>query len=266
MLSFVSRFSLCLIIGVWLAVGAVQAGIKSEKVTYTVGGKEFTGHIAYDDSKPGKRPGVIVVHEWWGHDAYARKRADMLAAEGYTALALDMYGTGRLATHPKDAKAMKAEATATAEIMSSRFLAAYELLKKHPTVDGSKTAAIGYCFGGFVVLNMARAGIGLDAVVSYHGLLSAKVKAKPGGIKAKVRVFNGADDPFVKKEQIEAFKAEMVAVGADYKFVNYPGVLHSFTSEEATARGKKLKLPLKHDAHADKDSWSKTLELFKGVF
>jgi len=251
--------------GVWSA-GDARAEIKSKSVTYKVGDREFTGYLAYDDSIAGKRPGIIVVHEWWGHDAYAQKRADLLAARGYTALALDMYGTGKLAEHPKDAKAFMMEAIKSSDAMKARFLAAYDVLKSHSTVIASKTAAIGYCFGGKVVLDMARAGVDLDGVVSFHGNLTPGFKPKPGGVKAKVRVFDGADDGFVKQSAIDAFKTDMDAAGADYKFVSYPGVVHSFTSPAATARGKKLGLPLAYNAKADGDSWLQTMRFFDTIF
>jgi len=249
-----------------LGAGVAEAAVKSEKVIYKIGDQEFTGHLAYDDSIADRRPGVIVVHEWWGHDAYARQRADMLAARGYTALALDMYGTGKLAEHPKDAKSFMMEAVKSADTMQARFRAAYDVLKGHNTVDASKTAAIGFCFGGKVVLDMARAGVDLDGVVSYHGNLTPGVKPRPGGIKAKVRAFNGADDPFVKQESIDAFKAEMETAGADYEFVNYPGAVHSFTSPGATAKGQKFKLPLAYNAKADGDSWRQTMHFFDTIF
>jgi dienelactone hydrolase len=249
-----------------LSAGNAEATIKSQKVVYMVGAKEFTGYLAYDDSISGKRPGVIVVHEWWGHDAYARKRADMLAAQGYTALALDMYGTGILAEHPKDAGTFATEASKNPDVKKARFLAALDELKKHATVDATKMAAIGYCFGGSVVLDMARAGVELDGVVSYHSSLNLSIKPKSGGVKAKVRVFHGGDDKFVKKKTLDNFLTEMNATGADFKFVGYPGVVHSFTSPEATARGEKFGLPLAYNAEADADSWSQTMDFFKAIF
>lgn len=241
-----------------LSVGGANAALKSETVTYKVGDREFTGYLVYDDAIAGPRPGVVVVHEWWGHDAYARRRADMLAGQGYTAFALDMYGTGRLADHPKDAGAFAKEVIQTKDAMHARFKAAYDILKQHKTVDASKTAALGYCFGGNVVLDMARAGVDLKGVVAYHASLTQTIEAKPGGVKAKVRVFNGADDPFIKPEKLEVFKEGMKAAGADFEYVAYPGVTHSFTSPAATERGKQLSLPLKYDAKADEDSWSRT--------
>ncbi len=248
------------------AAGSAQAAVKGEVVKYSVDGQEFTSYIAHDDAISGKRPGVVVVHEWWGHDAYARKRAELLAARGYTAIALDMYGTGKQADHPKTAGAFMKEAIANADRMRSRFQAAYIELLQHATVDPDKTAAIGYCFGGKVVLDMARLGVDLDGVVSFHGNLTPIEKAKAGVTKAKVRVFNGADDKFVKPESISALRAEMARAGVDYKIVNYPGVVHSFTSPAATARGKKFKLPLAYNAKADGDSWRQTMNFFDEIF
>lgn len=246
--------------------GASEAGLKSEKVTYTVNGQELTGYLVFDDAVSGKRPGVIVVHEWWGHDAFARSQADKLATEGYTAFALDMYGTGKLADHPKDASAMMKEVISNEGRMQARFNAALDIIKAHETVDASKTAAIGYCFGGNVILNMARAGADLDAVAAFHASLSGAVPKDAMNVKAKVRVFNGADDPFIKPENLEAFNASMKAAGANYEYVAYPGVVHSFTNPAATAKGEKLGLPLKYDAKADADSWAQTLKLFKNTF
>jgi dienelactone hydrolase len=262
----VKKFALGLILVAGIGSGSAEAALKAEKVSYKVGDREFTGHLVYDDAFSGKRPGVIVVHEWWGHDDYARKRADMLAAVGYTAFALDMYGTGKLADHPKDAGAFAKEVVATKGAMQNRFKAAYELLKNHTTVDASKIAAIGYCFGGNVVLDMARAGMDLSGVVAFHASLTATVKAEPGQVKAKVRVFNGADDPFIKPEDLKALKDGMEAAGADFEYVAYPGAVHSFTSPEATERGEKLNLPLKYDAAADRDSWAKALAFLQEIF
>lgn len=243
-----------------------HAELKTETLTYQVGDQELTGYMVYDDSISGKRPGVLVVHEWWGHDEYARTRADLLARNGYTAFALDMYGTGRLADHPKDAGAMAKEVLSSKGLMQKRFLAALEILKGHESVDATQTAAIGYCFGGNVVLDMARAGVDLEAVVAFHASLTATIPAEPGSVTAKVRVFNGADDPFIKPEDLEYLIESMKIGGADFKYIAYPGVVHSFTSPKATERGEKLNLPLKYDALADADSWIQTLRLFDMTF
>lgn len=242
------------------------AELKSETVTYTHDGQEFTGYMAYDDDYEGMRPGVIVVHEWWGHDEYARMRADLLAKNGYTAFALDMYGTGKLAEHPNDAKAFMMESVEKSERLVGRFETALNLLRKHPTVNPQQTAAIGYCFGGAVVLNMARIGANLDGVVSFHGNLSKMVESTDNPILTKVQVYTGGSDPFVPQEQVAGFETEMADLGVDYDLVVYPWAKHSFTSPASTERGKKFDLPLEYDAVADGDSWVGMLHFFDSLF
>ena len=249
-----------------LVVFNVQAEIVTEQVSYREGDTVMKGLIAYDDAIQGERPGVLVVHEWWGHNDYARKRATMLAELGYTALAVDMYGDGKTAEHPDDAGKFSGAVMNNMPVAKARFEAAMETLKKHSTVEDDKIAAIGYCFGGGVVLAMARMGVDLKGVASYHGSVATKNPAKKGQVKAKIRVFNGAADPFVKEEQIAAFKQEMNAAGADYRFTNYPGVKHSFTNPGADEYGRKFNLPLAYDAAADKSSWSDTKIFFSEIF
>lgn len=242
------------------------AEIITEEISYTQGDTVMKGLIAYDDAITGKRPGVLVVHEWWGHNAYARKRAQMLAELGYTALAVDMYGDGKTADHPDDAGKFSNAVGSNLPLAKARFDAAVETLKQQDTVDADNIAAIGYCFGGGILLNMARLGTDIDGVVSYHGSLATSSPAEKGDIKTRIRVFNGADDPFVKPEQIEAFKQEMDNAGVDYRFVNYPGAMHSFTNPDADAFGKKFNLPLAYDEEADNDSWQQTQVFFKEIF
>lgn len=245
---------------------ASSAEIVTENVSYRSGDTTMKGMIAYDNSSDAKRPGILVVHEWWGHNDYARDRARQLAAQGYTAISIDMYGDGKTADHPKDAGAFSSAIGSKPELARARFESAHELLKRHSTVDASKTAAIGYCFGGAVVLNMARMGVDIDGVVSYHGSLKGSMVAKRGETKAAIRVYNGAADPFVKAEHVKAFEDEMKAAGVDYELVNYPGVKHSFTNPGATAVGERFGLPLVYDENADKDSWQGTLAFFKQLF
>ncbi|MGH8034707.1 MAG: dienelactone hydrolase family protein [Lysobacterales bacterium] len=176
-----------------LCTGITMADIKTEEISYSADGVTMKGFLAWDDGIAGQRPGVLVVHEWWGNNAYSRHRAEMLAALGYTGLAVDMYGEGKTADHPEDAKKFMSEALANLPGSRDRFNAALQLLKSQPTVDPEKIAAIGYCFGGGVVLHMARYGADLDAVASFHGSLPLGV-APPGEgapIKARVVVYNG---------------------------------------------------------------------------
>ncbi len=256
-----------LIVGVFIcSINAVSADIRSEIINYQIAGKPFQGYLSYDDSISGKRPGVLVVHEWWGHNAYARKRADMLAKLGYTAFALDMYGAGNLAKHPDDAQKFMQATLADIKTVEARFNAAKLLLQKQLTVDPTKIAAIGYCFGGGIVLNMVRQGNDLSGVVSFHGSLATKTVAKANQVKAKILVLNGADDPFVTAEQILSLKQEMKTAGVELDFVNYPGVKHSFTNPDADKFGKQFNLPLAYNAKADEDSWQRMQQFLKKIF
>ncbi|RRQ22794.1 dienelactone hydrolase family protein [Thiohalobacter thiocyanaticus] len=242
------------------------AAVVGEEVVYTSGDTELHGFIAHDEAVRGKRPGVLVVHEWWGHNDYARDRARQLAGLGYVALAVDMYGQGRRADHPEDAGKFAGEVKANMAAAEARFRAAMQRLQEHPLVREDDIAAIGYCFGGGMVLEMARRGLPLDAVASFHGSLGSDNPAGPGEIQAEILVANGGADPFVKLEQIQAFVAEMEQAGAAYTYVSYPGVKHSFTNPGADEMGEKFDLPLVYDAHADRDSWEKMKALLAGAF
>ena len=231
-----------------------------------VNGTIMKGFLVYDESVEGKRPGVIVVHEWWGHNEYARNRARMLAELGYTALAVDMYGDGKQANHPDEAGKFAMEVFQNIEMAKERFNAGLILLKEQPSTDPEHIAAIGYCFGGGVVLHMVRFGADLDGVVSFHGSIQTQSPAKSNEVKAKILVCNGANDSFITAEQIEAFKKEMDDAGVDYKFINYPDALHSFTNPAADSLGKKFSLPLAYNKKADEQSWTDMQEFFKRLF
>jgi dienelactone hydrolase len=241
--------------------------LRGEEVSYRAGDTELKGYLAWDASKPGPLPGVIVVHEWWGHNDYVRRRARMLAEEGYVALALDMYGNGKNTQHPEDAQKFVMEAVSNAAVAKERFSAAYDLLKRHDATDPAKIAAIGYCFGGAVVLQMARLGADLDGVASFHGTLSPQgPPAQSGVFKAKALVLHGADDALVPPEQVAAFAKEMDAAGVDYTFIAYPGAQHAFTNPAATERGTALNMPLAYDQAADTQSWAELQKFLKAVF
>ena len=220
--------------------------------------------IAYDDTAKAKRPGVLVVHEWWGHNKHAENQAVRLAKAGYVALALDMYGEGKLATHPKDAAAFMGVVMKDQKLMATRFEAALEALKKDPHVDPAKIAAIGYCFGGTVALTMARAGKDLAAVGTFHaGLKPAGPPASKGSVKARILVQTGGADPNIPKEQIEAFEKEMKDADARCEVVVYPEARHSFTNPDADKAGMEA---LKYDADVDAKSFAKLLAFFGEVF
>ena len=249
---------------VWIT--AAQAAIVGEEVNYKADGTVMKGYLAYDDSIKDKRPGVLVVHEWWGHNPYARKRAKMLAELGYVALAVDMYGDGKQAEHPDEAGKFAAEVRENMPEARARFEAALKLLREQPTTDPAHIAAIGYCFGGGVVLEMARAGEPLDGVVSFHGSLGTAHPAAAGAVKTKIRVFTGADDPFVPPEQVAQFRQEMDAAGADYQVEVLPGAKHSFTNPDADALGQRFDLPLQYNAEADQKSWTEMQAFFQSIF
>ncbi|NOZ54988.1 MAG: dienelactone hydrolase family protein [Gammaproteobacteria bacterium] len=231
------------------------AAIVNEITDYHVNGQRFVAYIAYDNAIKTKRPGVLVVHEWWGHNKYARKRANMLAELGYTALALDMYGSGKQAAHPDDAGKFAAEVKKNMANAEARFVAAKKLLMAHKTTNAEKIAAIGYCFGGGLVLEMARRGVDLAAVVSFHGSLATQSPAQPSQVKAKVLVCHGESDSFIKPDDISAFKNEMKTANVDFTFNAYANAKHSFTNPGANALGKQFNLPLEYNADADKQSW-----------
>ena len=242
------------------------AEVVGKEVTYQSGDTSLHGYLAVDKDITGNRPGILVVHEWCGHNEYARKRARMLAELGYTALAVDMYGDGRTADHPDDAGKFAGEVRKNMPVAEDRFRAAMELLQSQPGVEAKEIAAIGYCFGGGVVLEMARRGVDLKGVASFHGSLGTSEPAQKGRVKARVLVFNGDDDPFVKPEHIEAFKKEMDAADVVYRFIGYPGAKHSFTNPDADTFGKKFGLPLEYNAEVDKQSWAELQKFFAGIF
>ena len=244
----------------------VHAAINTSEIKYKVGDKEFTGFVAYDDAIKGKRPGILVVHEWWGHDANIRNRAKMLAGLGYTAFALDMYGSGILAEHPKDAKTFSSALFSNKEQIKDRLKASYQILKNHETVTADKTVAIGYCMGGALALGLGRSGADLDGIIVLHGSLGTKTPAKPGAIKGKVLVLTGDDDPFVPAEQRGAFKKEMDAAGVQYEMKVYPGTRHAFTVKKSDERAKKFNLPVAYNKAADEDSWQRVQDFLKDAF
>jgi dienelactone hydrolase len=239
--------------------------VKGSEITYATDSTNLKGYIAFDENKKGKRPGIIIVHEWWGHNDYVRHRADSLAKLGYTAIAVDMYGDGKQADHPSDAGKFAQSVFSNMPEAKARFQAAVDVLKQHESVDGDKLAAIGYCFGGSVALTMANSGMDLDAVAAFHSGVALPIPPN-SDLKARVLVCNGADDPFISPESVTAFKSAMDSIGAKYEYIAYPGVVHSFTSEQANVNGEKFKLPLEYNADADQKSWQELQKLFNEVF
>lgn len=229
--------------------------ISTEEVEYSDGKTQMVGYLALPKDVQPQTPAVIVVHEWWGQTDYPRRRARELAELGYIAMAIDMFGERKIAEHPKDAGSFTQEVMGDMQVAKSRFNAALETLKKQPNVDPKKINAIGYCFGGAVVITMAKEGYDLNSVVSFHGSLPEGI-FNPKKVKANILVINGEADPFITAKQIESFKKQMLGLPTEFNFVNLPGAKHAFTNPDATENGKKFKLPLEYSESADKKSWS----------
>jgi dienelactone hydrolase len=244
-----------------------NGGIQTKEITYSSGGATLKGYLAYDDSVQGKRPGVLVVHEWWGHNQHARDRARMLAELGYTALAVDMYGDGKFADHPKKAGEFMNAAFKDWEGSKAKFNAAKKLLQDHATVDPERIAAIGFCFGGAVSLRMARGGADLDAVVAFHSALPLEPPVSAGQVKAAVLVLNGADDGFLDPKTVASFKEQMAGAVKDFQYVSLEGTRHSYTNKQADEFSKNFNIPaLQYNKQSDEKAWSAMQDLFKRVF
>jgi len=243
---------------------AKAANLKEENVTYTGDNTTMDGYIVYDANKEGKRPGVLVIHEWWGLNDYLKMRARKLAELGYIAMAIDLYGNGKTADNPDDAGKYAGPFYQKPQMAKARFDAALNKLKSYDQLDTNNIAAIGYCFGGGMVLNMARMGENLKGVVSFHGSLVG-VPADKNLLKAKILVCHGADDEFVKPQELAQFKKQMDSVGADYTVKVYPNATHAFTNPAATENGEKFKIPIKYNAQADSASWNDMKEFFSRI-
>ncbi|CAN1603532.1 dienelactone hydrolase family protein [Pseudomonas mediterranea] len=249
--------------------GAGHAAVQTQEIPYTsADGTKLIGYYAYDDAIKGPRPGVVVVHEWWGLNDYAKRRARDLAGLGYSALAIDMYGDGKNTEHPTDAMAFMQAALKDSKAASGRFQAGLDLLKKQPQTDPDKLAAIGYCFGGKVVLDAARQGVPLAGVVSFHGALATNTPATPGSVKAKILIEHGALDSMVTADNVTALKSEMDKAGADYKFVSLKGAKHGFSNPDADrlSHGEHGGPDIGYNKAADEQSWADMQKFFKKIF
>lgn len=232
--------------------------IQSELFEYTTGGETYQGYLAHNASDDEPRPAVLVVHEWWGLDDYARSRADQLAALGFVALAVDMYGQGRTASHPDEASAFSGQVMEDWPAARARLEAAMAKLSEHPAVAGSGMAAIGYCFGGGIVMNMALAGMPIEAAISFHGSPAQAVQ-NPQPFEGIVEIHNGAEDPLVKNDALTHMAGMIEAQGATVKVINYPEATHGFSNHEADAVAEQYGLPLGYNAAADAASWQSAL-------
>lgn len=235
--------------------------IKTEEVNYTSNGKQSNGFIAYDENRKGRLPIVVVIPEWWGVTDYIKSRAKQLAELGYFAIDADLFGDGKTAADPTEAMALTKPYYTNPELARPVVEAAMAKAATFPQADTSRIAAIGYCFGGFIVLNAAKLGAPLKCFVSFHGGLGG-VQPKKGFIQGDILVCQGGSDPFVPEADQNAFKKSMDSVGAHYTFISYPGALHAFTNPGATALGKKFNLPIAYNASADTASWKEMQRLF----
>jgi dienelactone hydrolase len=246
-----------------LLTGPLSAAIRTETVQYKEGKTICEGYLAYDDSTEAKRPGVIVVHEWMGLNDYAKRRARELAELGYVAFAADIYGKGVRATNMEEASKLSGIYKENRTLLRARVNAALTALKKIPQVDATKLAAIGYCFGGTAALELARSGADVDGVVSFHGGLSSPAPADAKNIKAKVLVLHGADDPFVKPEEISGFVSEMKSANVDWQMNHYSHAVHGFTNPD---NGNDPSKGMAYNAKADARSWNEMKLFFSEIF
>jgi dienelactone hydrolase len=239
--------------------------IKEETISIPADSANLQAFVVYDDSIKGKRPAVIVIPEWWGLNDYPKMRARMLAKLGYVAMALDVYGDGKVAETPDSAMKYAGPFYAHPEKAKARIDAAIAKLRTYANVDSAEIGAIGYCFGGGVLLNTARLGDDLKGVVSFHGSLLG-TPARKDLLRTKILVCHGNSDKFVTPEMVTAFKKQMDSIGAVYTFIGYDSATHAFTNPASTANGQKFHMPIAYNGKADTASWEAMKTFFAGVF
>ena len=250
---------------VLMLAGTAHAKVVTRSIDYNDNGTRLEGFLAYDDGITGKRPGILVVHEWWGLNDYARSRAEKLAAMGYVAFALDMYGKGKVTTHPEQASTWMEVINGNMALWANRAMAGLDVLKRQPQVDPQRLAAIGYCFGGATVQVLAYSGADLKGVVSFHGSLIAPDAEQAARTRAKILICHGAQDPFNKPETIATYVNAMNTTTIDWELVVYGNTRHGFTNPDAAAYGMAA---LAYNPESDRRSWQQMNlffdELFKG--
>jgi dienelactone hydrolase len=240
----------------------VHAEVKTKTIEYKHGDVSLKGFLAWDDAVQGRRPGVLVVHEFWGLNDYARKRAEQLAEMGYVAFAVDMYGEGKVTKHPKEAAKWAAMIRENGEKWVERAELGLKILRENPKVDADRVAAIGYCFGGSTVLKLAYSGAPVKAIVSFHGALPVPTEKEMDAIKAKILICHGAADTFIPEETIQKVRAALEKSKADWEMVYYSHATHSFTVPNAAQSG----LNIRYNPEADRRSWREMQMLFHEVF
>lgn len=242
-----------------------KLNIKTESLSYTIGDEKFLSYVAYNDQSAEKRPVVLVVHEWWGMNDYVKRRTCQLAALGYLVIAVDLYGEGKIANNVEEAVGFSTPYYKDPTLAKSHFDAALDQIKLNKLADTNNIAAIGYCFGGSMVLNFAKMGENLKGVVSFHGGL-AGVPPVNDLLKSELLICHGADDKFVSSEEVTNFKKELETVNAIYTFKEYPNATHAFTNPDATEMGKKFSIPIAYNEPADMASWKEMKTFLKRIF
>jgi dienelactone hydrolase len=246
-----------------LSTASALAEIITREVAYSHDGTQLMGFLAYDDAVEGPRPGILIIHEWWGQTDYARSRARRLAELGYVAFAVDMYGQGKTVSTPDEARTLAMPFYQDRAMARARITAALDTLREQEQVDDDRIAAIGYCFGGTIALELARSGADVRGVVSFHGGLGTPTPEDARNIKGKVFVATGAVDPMVKAEEREAFVKEMEDAKVDYQMILYGGAVHSFTNPDA---GRANIPGVAYQQEADHRSWRHMRGFFDEIF
>ncbi len=239
--------------------------IKEQDITYSLDGLTFKGFVSYDESLKGTRPVVLIVHEWWGLNDYTKKRARQIAELGYLAMAVDVFGNGKNANDPHQAQDLTRPFYNDPQLAKKRLDAAVEKIKTYSQADTSNLGAMGYCFGGYVVLNAAKLGANFKGAVVFHGGLGG-APARKDLLKSKILVCYGASDKIVTEQDLNSFKHQMDSIGADYRVKIYPNATHAFSNPDATVLGKKFNLPLEYNPEADINSWNDMKAFFYKIF
>ena len=229
--------------------------IIEETVTYKSDGLTCNGYVAYDENIKGKLPVVMIIPEWWGLNDYPKMRARKLAELGYLAMAVDMFGDGKIAANPKEAQEYATPFYQDPKLAKKRLDDAIIKVKENPKADPANIAGIGYCFGGYAILNAAKLGADLKGVVSFHGGLGGVTPDK-NLLKAKILICHGASDKFVSRNDLDALTHQLDSIGADFSVKIYANATHAFTNPASTENGKKFNMPIEYNATADNDSWN----------
>lgn len=255
-----TRFSSLLVIA--LACGLAQAKVVTKDIAYEQGGQKLRGYLAYDDAKSGPRPGVLVIHEWWGLNDYTKSRTRQLAEMGYVAFAADMFGAGRVTRDPKQAEEWYGM-VANGNLMAPRSKAGLDVLRQQPQTDKSKLAAIGFCFGGSTVLQLAYSGEPLKATVTFHGGLMPPSEAQLANIKSPILILHGAEDAFTKPEEIDQVRVALDKGKVDWYMVTYANAVHAFSNPDADS----FKIPgIAYNEKAARRSWAEMQDFFREQF